>query len=266
MTETLYAPRTDPAQIRAALEHARTHSAYMTHRELGVSYRSICRWLAEADAHDGAWPTPAMDRSWLETRDARAHRNARLASYRARRYLNGGDVLQVDGTGTRRRLRALQAIGWPGWAITLHGPWTAAENIHQLCRRRQRVTRDTHDAVCAIFDLLSMTPGPSDNTRRRAARDGWAPPLAWDDDIDDPKVLPATYLHPVGPATLQLVEGDVVDEAVVLRILAGERILGVRHVDRLEVIRRWDDLGRARNALERSTGWHVYTLLQQEAS
>lgn len=35
-----------------------------------------------------------------------------------------------------------------------------------------------------------MTPGPSNRVRARAARAGWAPPLAWDDNIDDPDAVP----------------------------------------------------------------------------
>lgn len=47
--------------------------------------------------------------------------------------------------------------------------------------------------VCEVYDRLSMTPGPSAHTAGWAAKRGYAPPLAWDEDsIDDPAARPAT--------------------------------------------------------------------------
>ncbi|MFI6560345.1 hypothetical protein [Streptomyces sp. NPDC050534] len=43
--------------------------------------------------------------------------------------------------------------------------------------------------VDAGFRKLSTTPGTSARSRNRAAREGWAPPAAWD-DIDDPEAQP----------------------------------------------------------------------------
>lgn len=100
--------------------------------------------------------------------------------------------VNIDATGTSRRLRALGAIGWPAEALGDH--LGASKEAVQRWRaaRTPRVHRDTAAAVAALYDRLSATPGPSAYTRQRAASFGWAPPLLWDDlDIDDPTAHPA---------------------------------------------------------------------------
>ena len=89
----------------------------------------------------------------------------------------------VDGTGTRRRLQALVAIGWSqselGRRIGM-----APQSI-QKTLRGDRVYARTARKVLALYDELSMTPGPSGRARRLAAAKKWPPPLAWDDDEID---------------------------------------------------------------------------------
>jgi transcriptional regulator with XRE-family HTH domain len=97
----------------------------------------------------------------------------------------------VNGAGTRRRLRALAAIGWTYADIAARmGKETAA--VQRIARdEHPRVREVTAAAVKCVYADLSMTPGRSENVRRYAARKGWAPPLAWDDDtIDDPDAAP----------------------------------------------------------------------------
>lgn len=106
----------------------------------------------------------------------------------------------VPGIGTLRRVQALATRGW---------------SIPTLCARaginRQtidRLLRSAHDSVHAdtarrirdLYDeLWDHTPpettqrerGASSRTRNRAAKAGWAPPGAWDDDtIDLPDATP----------------------------------------------------------------------------
>jgi hypothetical protein len=46
--------------------------------------------------------------------------------------------------------------------------------------------------VRVVYDRMSMTPGTSAYARNRAERQGWLPPLAWDDEmIEDPDYVPA---------------------------------------------------------------------------
>lgn len=99
---------------------------------------------------------------------------------------------ETDGTGTGRRLRALAALGWPAYEIAARMGVTH-QCIEQWRRGRDRVRCTTHARITALYDELSMTVGPSADTRRRALRYGWPPPLAWDDDtIDDPTARPWT--------------------------------------------------------------------------
>lgn len=251
--------RTDPRLIRHAVDYAEVHGAYAAHRELGVGWRSVRNWLQDRRAHGAGWPTEAMEQAWLDERARRPDRARKEHEYRVRRYTNGGAPLMIDPTGTRRRIHALQALGWPLWAIALHGPWKTPRAVHSLTLS-ERVLPSTAAVVAEIYDLLSMIPGPSPITARRAATAGWTTPLGWDDrTIDDPKTLPATYV--LADTRRRVV--DLVDEAVVLRVIRGERVPATK-AERIEVVRRWDALGRPRRELEKRTGWKVerYGLLE----
>lgn len=94
----------------------------------------------------------------------------------------------VPAAGTTRRIRALLALGWP------HSSISADCGHHTdvlLAQRRASVTVRTAQDIRTTYDRLSMTVGPSRRTANAAARLGYAPPLAWDDDtIDDPTAAP----------------------------------------------------------------------------
>jgi hypothetical protein len=98
----------------------------------------------------------------------------------------------VDGTGTRRRLQALMAIGWPN-RVLAERLTVLPQRVSQMLHR-QYANRATAATVCRIYRQLSMCPyaGPgADRARRYAARNGWVSPLAWDDEtIDDPAAKP----------------------------------------------------------------------------
>lgn len=96
----------------------------------------------------------------------------------------------VDATGTKRRIRALAAIGWTFAQIGTHAGYTTKGGIKELTHR-DRVNRAQAERVREVYDKLSMTPGPSPHARDRARHAGWPPPLAWDDStIDDPAAEP----------------------------------------------------------------------------
>ncbi|NCT90234.1 hypothetical protein GXB85_04600 [Cellulomonas sp. APG4] len=118
----------------------------------------------------------------------------------------------VPAVGARRRIAALLALGWRHADIEQHMPTRHRSSV-VLNQAGQWITRQTHDAVTTAYDALSMRPGPSAATRARAARRGYAPPLAWDDDtIDDPAARPALE-HPD--------DGDI-DQVAVERAIAGD--------------------------------------------
>ena len=104
---------------------------------------------------------------------------------RTRMYLLGVDSLTVDARGVRRRIQALQRIGWRLTDIgnRMKPPRSRAVISHMLIRPKVHV--ETHRTIAAIYEQLHMTPGPSDIMRQRAERHGWAAPLAWDDIDND---------------------------------------------------------------------------------
>lgn len=117
-------------------------------------------------------------------------------------HLRRYDKSRIDATGTRRRIRALVAIG--------HSLKVIAEDAglsHDVPTRISRVDNphqwvhiDVADKIRATYDRLwdqtppQNTPRQRDKatmSRNRATANGWLPPLAWDDDqIDDPAYTP----------------------------------------------------------------------------
>lgn len=96
--------------------------------------------------------------------------------------------------GVQRRIQALMALGWTceqiGAAAGHSRGWAS-----ELLRQEGSVTVATLRAVSAVYDLLwDQAPPDSIGARRaraKAARSGWPPPLAWDDDkIDNPARRP----------------------------------------------------------------------------
>lgn len=105
----------------------------------------------------------------------------------------------TDSTGSKRRLQALVATGWSQARLARELGLTGA-NFGAMLRCDQ-VTAGTARAVSELYDQLWDQPPPehdqrariaASRARRYAAERGWAPPLAWDDDlIDDPGAGPA---------------------------------------------------------------------------
>lgn len=127
--------------------------------------------------------------------------------------------------GVTRRVRALACLGWSVTEIAA----AAGVNVDTVKEVRRGERRELHTAgpaLVAAYDALSMrTPSPLTRqdrsavtqVRNRAARAGWAPPLAWDDDtIDDPAATPDLGAPPADAR-----HDDVVDDAVLDRVLTG---------------------------------------------
>lgn len=105
----------------------------------------------------------------------------------------------VPALGTIRRLNALHAVGWPTGAIAreagLHA--TTLNGI----RRQRLVTVHTATAIARAYDRVWDVPPPSatradrastTQALRRAAANGWPPPMAWDDhNLDRPNGRPS---------------------------------------------------------------------------
>jgi len=148
----------------------------------------------------------------------------------------------VSRVGTTRRLQALLWLGW------------RHEDMRKVCGRNTAmllsqsgrwVTRSSHDAVAAMYRELRTRPGPSQATRTRARRMGFVSPLGWDDIDLDPE--------PLAEVDEETDEVDV-DEVVVLRVLAGER-LHTTKPEKEEIMRRWLADGRSERSLITRMGW-----------
>lgn len=97
------------------------------------------------------------------------------------------DGQQVDGTGTRRRLRALIAAGHSQSDLCTRLGWPVGSVNRIVSGRTRRVTAGRHRETVALFQELQLIPGGSVQARARALRSRWALPFQWDEEtIDDP--------------------------------------------------------------------------------
>lgn len=183
-------------------------------------------------------------------------------------YIPAGGA-QVDGTGTRLRLRALVAIGY---SITSLGRELGLQNIHRTIHGHSPVNNpgsatvlmSTHAAVLDLYDRLSMTPNTptewhllssANRARRYAQEHGWLPPLALDEEaIDTPG-----WIHGLDVDT----DEDLVDEVVVQRRLDGQKTRQLTNAESVEVVRRADLLGITN--IEKQTGVNVKRVRKQVA-
>lgn len=94
------------------------------------------------------------------------------------------------------------------------------------------ITLEKWREIKDVYDQLSMTPGPSPQTKERALRRGYAPPLAWDDStIDNLHTRPQTAV--TAPAGTETVDMVAVDRAIARTGAA----TALTPAERLEVVR-----------------------------
>lgn len=121
-------------------------------------------------------------------------RDARFRHHKSsvkRKVAQGTDHLMVDALGTQRRIRALQRLGWSSTAIgrAADASWVSPSSSIKRVLDTDRIRQGTAQAIDRAYRALSTRPGPNRQLQRRAIREGWAPPAAWD-DIDDPNDRP----------------------------------------------------------------------------
>lgn len=112
----------------------------------------------------------------------------------------------VDATGTRRRMQALAATGWPIARLARTLGMSTADAYRITAGRQTLVFTATAERVAIAYEALWDTPPRSrtrwdtaaiTHARRAAARQRWAPPAAWDDDdLDNPRARPKGMLPP----------------------------------------------------------------------
>lgn len=161
-------------------------------------------WTVTAIAEAAGIPFQSV---WL----AKSRRDAGVQKYLS--YKNAVAILAVpldettrpgwySDTGVRRRLQALGALGWSAQAILDEADNLGVEaglspdTLNKIRRGGiNRVSPRTARFVRAVYGPLSVRRAPAGNsatlTLHHAAKGGWAPPAAWDDDtIDDPAAEP----------------------------------------------------------------------------
>lgn len=161
--------------------------------------------------------------------------------YRLRAY--GTYEPWVPAHGTRRRIQALYALGWTGELIAPLIGYREQRGVSALCYRKW-VKPETYRAVCAAFEKLSATPGPSVVTRKRALAKGWLPPLAWDDP-DDEFEVPSR-----GPRNM----GELDETAICLMLDGYVEFHRLRYPERAEAIRRMRARGMSSGDIAAVTG------------
>lgn len=177
---------------------------------------------------------------------------ARYNQVRELRNLSGQPLTDLlTARGTQRRLQALMALGWSLARLEQH-TGIDCTYLRVILRNNDRVAPKTADRVARAYDALSMTLPPNrtrgerqgvTRTLRYARAHGYAPPLAWD-DID---------LDPAPNCDTEHTANDDIDEAVILRVLAGDNVPTTRD-ERVAIVSLFIATGRPLADLER-LGW-----------
>jgi hypothetical protein len=178
--------------------------------------------------------------------------DAREASRLYRKRLRHGrdDVRgKVSPLGSRRRIAALNAIGWRYRDLVAHSSLGLGHLTRIATGKHRVILRATHDEIARLFDELQHTAGPSAETRKRARARGLVDPAGWDGiDIDDPAAVPDTIPYTVKPVRSRAIDLDRVEElrgwGLDLEFIARE--LGVKPVSIRQAV--W--LQRVRNEKE----------------
>ena len=163
-------------------------------------------------------------------------RAGRARFERFRRYDSElGRPRKLPSLGARRRVHALQRMGWSLRMIAADAGWNSPEAL-QYVMRSASIQRRSWMRIAETYDRLSMKIPPTCSAtiraRNRAERLGYPPPLAWD-DIDDPNEQPAQAEKVDGRRTVDrilenaewLADGDASLTEVIDRLGVGRNTL-----------------------------------------
>lgn len=102
-----------------------------------------------------------------------------------------GGPRHVPVLGGTRRVQALMAIGHTHRSIAAEAGLNTQTVSEVLNQHSLQIPRFWHEALAGAYDRLWRSTGTSVRNRTRAAREGWAGPLHWDETtIDDPAGFP----------------------------------------------------------------------------
>ena len=173
-------------------------------RQAGASYEAIAQaaGVATMTVHRLLHGEPAKGRP-IPRRIRAAHAKQLLA-------VTGATVQDAaarrDAAGTRRRLRALIAMGHPAASLA-RASGIPPRVVWGIVRgTTATVSQDVHAEVSALYEKTWQLRAPersaaerraADAARRRAAMQGWSAPMGLDDEkIDDPAYRPRAQWRP----------------------------------------------------------------------
>ncbi|MFL0579451.1 hypothetical protein [Dietzia sp. 179-F 9C3 NHS] len=179
-------------------------------------------------------------------------------------YRDAPDDAVVNGVGSRRRLQALVAAGWPQTDLAQRCNWAYNHLNWFLNQEHAGLTAAAARRIAAVFNDLQLQQGPSRRAQRLAERRGWQPALAWEEDsIDDPDAVPHT-------SSPERQDDDLVDEIVIERCLAAWRNNtpppAVAPTDRAAVAEALLSAGATRKYICEVIGWSRQTLVKRLAA
>lgn len=175
--------------------HARAARGIPGRVPTGGIERAVRAWLA---AHPGTTATdiarladvaPRTVRNLLDgTAGPTMNRATAARLVRAQGVAPAGPVQYVSGVGTRRKVEALLAAGWPMKTIAARaGLSTSTLPPSKVI---PRCSGSTAAAIDRVFQQLRLTLGPDQRTRDRAERAGCLPWPVWGSRINNPDAIP----------------------------------------------------------------------------
>lgn len=161
----------------------------------GVSMRVIANHLGKREASINAIVYAINDRG----RGRRTRIRPEFAAAILALTVAEMETPTAPAAGSSRRIRALNAMGWPSETVCTHLNILPAR-VSELGKQK-RVTRATAETVARVYEQLKDQrpedhgiPAPTiKRVSGRARRMGWRDPLWWEDmgGIDDPDFNPA---------------------------------------------------------------------------
>jgi AraC-like DNA-binding protein len=247
-------PFVDAAPVRKHIRELRAAG-------IGVEQIAVLAGISTSHVRELAAPERHGNPGIRRVRPETAQRLLRIGIDQA----NRAPRSHVEATGTRRRLQALIAVGWP------HDELAARLGRGSASLRRSMlsdsVTSQTAQDVSALYDKLWGLRPPLSTDEQRAAADaarafaaerGWLPPLAWDDIDTDPE--PQHIEHAV---TI-----EDIDEIAVERALAGDgvRLEHLTVAEQDEVVRRLTERGKSIRDIAQQLATTKRTVSRRRAS
>lgn len=202
------------------------------------------RSMSPRDARHGT-DAGYMAHKRADTDPCEACRHGHMVAQKHRRYYG---PRKVSALGSQRRIKALQALGWSKKAIAQEIGYSNNGAIAYLMRA-ETMLPETAAKIAAVYNRLHMTvpqgPGP-ERARTWARRQGFSPPLAWDDIDNDPAPRRA---HKRGPKRTEI------DEAMIWRVInGGPRPRKLTPAEAAETVRRLLARGFSPRQIEQDYG------------